>query len=279
MLTAELPSRDAMVISASATTGNTGDAFQALSKEIAQATSLRRSVKAVFRMPMIMSLLMYAFFYGALVFVAPATMKFLKNLNMSLNLSFFNREYFAFAEVFNNNRTIGTLLYASVPVLVFFFLRSSAFAQMRDRIRRLKTISEKADHAILWNSYALLYDAATSAREACQILSRAAKRDDSRQAFLKLGRLMESGRSLEDSVAPAGFPPFVVTGVKSATTGGNLVEGIADMVKNLDEDVLALTESLKENVKIFAVLVMGLGLAGIFMVTYYPLVSTVLSAL
>jgi type II secretory pathway component PulF len=279
MLTAEFPARDAMVIGAANRSGNTGDAFIELSREIAQAHSMRKAVKQIFRMPMMMAILMYSFFYGALVWVAPMTMKFLKNISVNLHMSSFNKAYFAFAEWFNSNLLIGSALYFTVPVLVFFFLRSQTFADMKDRSKKLRVISQKTDQAVLWNSYALLYDAATSSREACHILSQAASRLDSKVSFQKLGRFLEAGRTLDESVKPSGFPDFVVTGVKSAASSGNLTEGIHDMVRNLDEDVITLTETLKENVKTLAVVLMACGVGLIFFVTYYPIVSSVLTNL
>lgn len=279
MLTAEFPSRDAMVIGAASRSGTTGDALIDLSQEIAQAHAMRKSVKQIFRMPTMMAIMMYGFFYGALVWVAPMTMKFLKNISSSLNMSAFNKAYFAFAEWFNGNLIVGSLAYFTVPLMVFMFLRSQAFANMKDRSRKLKSISQKTDQAVLWNSYALLYDAATSSREACHILSQASKRLDSKESFIKLGRFLDAGRTLDESVKPAGFPDFVVTGVKSAASSGNVVEGIHDMVKNLDEDVITLTETLKENVQTIAVILMASGVGLIFFVTYYPIVSSVLSNL
>lgn len=279
MITAEFPARDAMVIAAASKSGNTGDAFKALAQEIAQAHNMRKAIKQIFRMPIIMAFLMYSFFYGALVWVAPMTIKFLKNLSVKSNMSSFNKTYFAFAEAFNGNLAVASVLYFAVPVLLFFFFRSQMFADLKDNLKKLKAISVKSDQAVLWNSYALLYDAATSSREACAILSNAAKRADSKQAFLKLGRYLEAGRTLDESVKPAEFPDFVVKGIQSAVSSGNIVEGIQDMVRGLDEDVLTLTETLKENVKTLATLLVAGGVALIFFVTYYPIVSSVLSSL
>ncbi|MBC8738471.1 hypothetical protein F6X40_16980 [Paraburkholderia sp. UCT31] len=279
MLAAELPARDAMVIAAAQSSGSTGQAFQSLAREIRQSYELRRSVSAIFKMPAFMAFLMYGFFYGALIFVAPNTIKFLAQTNLKLHLDTFNQSYFDFATWFNANIFIASCVYVAIPFFVVAFLKSPTFSRMKDRWPRLRAISEKSDQAVLWNSYALLYNANMMAREACAMCARSAKRVDSREAFLRLGRLMESGRTLDESIALAGFPKFVSTGVKSAVSGGNVVDGLGDMVKNLDEDVVALTDSLKENVKIMATMITAAGVGLLFSVTYYPLVSTVLSAL
>ena len=279
MITAEFPARDAMIISAASRSGNTGDAFMSLAKEIAQAYSMRKAIAQIFRMPIIMAFLMYGFFYGALVWVAPMTIKFLQNLSVKSNMSAFNKAYFAFAQTFNDNLILSSMAYFAVPVLIVLLVKSQAFSNLKDNVKNFKAISQKSDEAILWNSYALLYDAATSAREACLILANAAKREDSKLAFQKLGRYLDSGRTLDESVKPAGFPDFIIRGVKSAVSSGNIVEGIRDFVKNLDEDVLTLTETLQTNVKTAATLLVASGVALIFFVTYYPIVSSVLSSL
>jgi type II secretory pathway component PulF len=279
MSAAGFPSRDAMVVRSTSEAGKTGETFLSLAAEIARVESLRRSVAAIFRMPLIMAFMMYAFFYGALVWVAPMTMKFLKQTNLKLNLNAFNRAYFDFATLFNENLLVGTIAFAVFPVVVVFAARSQAFKNALDSFKRLRNISVKADMAALWNSFGLLYDAAIPVKEACRIIADAAKRADSRGSFLKLGRMVEAGRPMEDAVQNCGFPSYIVSGVKSSASGGNLVVGLQDMVRNLEEDVLTMTEILKENVKIGAVLLVATGVSLIFFVTYYPIVASVLSNL
>ncbi len=279
MSSAGFPYRDAMVVRATSSAGNTGDAFISLSHEILRVYELRKSVAQIFRMPVIMLFMMYAFFYGSLVWVAPMTMGFLKNLNMKLKMSAFNQGYFDFATLFNENIWFASACYFAVPVGAVFAVKSEWFGRALDKLKRLRDISVKSDQAALWNSFSMLYDAAIPVKEACRILADAAKRPDSRANFRKLGRLVESGRAIEDAIQVSGFPPFVVSGVRASDSGGNLVEGLKDMVKNLEEDVFSMTEILKENVKILALLIVAAGVTLIFFVTYYPIISSVLSAL
>lgn len=279
MTSAGFPYRDAMVVKATSSAGNTGDAFISLASEILRVYELRKSVTQIFRMPVIMIFMMYAFFYASLVWVAPMTMGFLKNLNMKLNMSAFNQGYFDFATFFNANRWVASAVYFAVPIAVIYVVKSEGFGNALDKFKKLRDISVKSDQAALWNSFSMLYDAAIPVKEACRILADAAKRPDSRANFRKLGRLVESGRAIEDAIQVSGFPPFVVSGVRASDSGGNLVEGLKDMVKNLEEDVFSMTEILKENVKILALLIVASGVTLIFFVTYYPIISSVLSAL
>jgi type II secretory pathway component PulF len=279
MTSAGFPHRDAMVVRATSSAGNTGDAFISLAQEIARVHELRKSVAQIFRMPVIMIFMMYALFYGSLRWVAPKTMEFLQGLNMKLNMSSFNQAYFDFAAFFNNNVWAASVCYFLVPVGAVYAIKSEWFGKALDKFKRLRDISVKSDQAALWNSFSMLYDAAIPVKEACRILSDAAKRPDSRANFRKLGRVVESGRSIEDAIQVSGFPSFVVSGVRASDSGGNLVEGLQEMVKNLEEDVFSMTEILKENVKILALLIVASGVTLIFFVTYYPIISSVLSAL
>ncbi len=279
MSAAGFPQRDSMVIRATSEAGKTGATFLSLAAEISRIEALRQSVAAIFRMPIIMAFMMYGFFFGAIVWVAPMTMKFLKQTNLKMNLNAFNQGYFDFAVLFNDNFIVGTVIYALVPIAIIIFFKSQRFRKMLDYIKKLRDISVKADMAALWNSFSLLYDAAIPVKEACRIISDAANRKDSRTSFLKLGRMVESGRPLDDAIQHCGFPPYIVSGIRSSSSGGDLVEGLSDMVKNLEEDVFTMTEILKENVKIGAVLLVAVGVSLIFLVTYYPIVASVLSNL
>lgn len=269
--------RDAMIIKATSEAGKTGDTFVRLSNEIKRSEGLRRSVKSIFRMPMIMGIMMYIFFYAAVVFVSPQTQKFLKATGIKVKLNAATKAYFDFANWFNSNLVIGSTLYGLIPVGIFAFIKSPLLFKLTDKIKRVRDISIKSDQAALWNSFALLYDAAIPIKEACKILSQAAKRPDSGASFAAMGRYVESGRPLDEAVEMAQFPEFIENYVKAAVSSGNLFDGLLDMVNNLEEDVNMSTEILKESVKLQATFGVAVGLGGIFFVTYYPMVASVLS--
>lgn len=279
MQAAGFPRRDSLVIRSTAETGKTGESFLSLGDEISRAEALRRSVAATFRMPLIMSVFMVLFVWAALMFIAPSTLAFLKQTGLKLNFSPLIATYFDFVRLFHKQALVSSVLYFIVFGALAWFLRSSTFRAFLDRFKTLRNLALKSDHAALWNSFALLYDAAVPAKEAAVIVGDSARRADSRAAFLKMGRFIESGRSLEESVSAAGFPTFVVSGVASAASGGDVVAGLADMVRNLEEDVSVLTSVLQENAKVFSVLAMGAGILLVFVMTYYPMLASVMSNL
>lgn len=277
MLAAGFPRRDALVIRSTSETGKTGESFVALGDEIARVEALRKSVASTFRLPAVMGVFMVLFIWAALMFIAPGTLNFLKQTGLRINFSPMIAAYFDLVALFHKQAIVSSVVYFSGFGALVYYLRSESFKKLLDNFKTLRTLSIKSDHVTLWNSFSLLYDAAVPAREAASIVGESAKRPDSKAAFLKLGRMVESGRSIEDAVGSAGFPQFVVSGVKSAASGGDLVAGLTDMVRNLEEDVRVLTSVLQENAKIISVLAMGVGVLIVFIFTYYPMVASVMS--
>lgn len=279
MAAAGFPRRDTLVIRSTSETGKTGESFLSLGDEISRSEALRRSMASTFRMPAIMAVFMVVFIWAALMFIAPQTLAFLKQTGLKLNFSPLIKNYFELVRLFHLQSIVSSVLYFGFFGSIAWYLRTDSFRSFLDRFKTLRNLSLKSDHAALWNSFSLLYDAAVPAKEAAVIVGDSAKRDDSRQAFLKMGRYIEAGRSIEDAVAAAGFPQFVVAGVSSAASGGDVVAGLSDMVRNFEEDVSVLTAVLQENAKVFSILAMGAGVLLVFVMTYYPMLASVMSNL
>lgn len=279
MSLAGFPKRDAMMVRSTAEAGRTASSFQQLSREISRVESLRKAVDSIFRMPKMMGVLMVGFVWAAITFIAPMTLSFLKQTGLRLNFNPFLTAYFDFVRLYEKSPWVNSVLYFAAFAAFVYLLRRPAVKRQLDRIPILLTISTKADHASLWNSFRLLYDAAIPGKEAARIVSEAANREDSRLAFNKLARMLESGRSLDEAVSSSGFPPFITSGVRSAVSSGDVTDGLADMASNLEEDVTVLTDILKENVKLFATLGVAGGVLVVFTLTYYPMLASVLSNL
>lgn len=274
---AGFPRRDTMVIRSTEEAGSTGFAYTSLAKEVQRSYQLKASIKAVFYLPIAMSVFMIFFVWAALSFIAPLTMSFLSQTGARGGMNPMIDLYFQFAKAFNEAHVISSVLYFGFFVGVALFIRSGVFKSWLDRVPFMRKMSVKGDHAALWGNYALLYDAAVPAKEAARIVADAAVRPDSRQAFLRMAKLVEGGRDISEAVAASGFPSFVVSGVKSSVSGGDLKEGLQDMSLNLEEEVQTMTSLLKENIKIMSTLLVAGGVFLVFLVTYYPILASVLS--
>ena len=277
MQAAGFPRRDCLVIRSTSEAGKTGESFKSLGEEIIRVEALRQGVSSTFRVPAIMGVFMVLFVWAAIMFIAPATLAFLKQTGLKMNFSPLIAHYFDFVRFWHLQATIASIVYFGMFASFIYFIRSTTFKQLLDKVKTLRMLSIKSDHAALWNSFSLLYDAAVPAREAAGIVGDSAHREDSKAAFRKMAKLVESGRSLEEAPAQSGFPAFIVSGVTSAASGGDMVAGLEDMSRNLEEDVLVLTGMLQENAKIASILVMGVGVLIVFIFTYYPMIASVMS--
>lgn len=277
MLSAGFPRRDCMVIRSTSEAGKTGESFIALGAELTRNETLRKAIKGTFRMPVIMSVFMVVFVWAALMFIAPATLAFLKQTGLKLNFSPILQAYFELVRVFHLSSAVSSIIYFGAAGAVAYYLRTAHFKKQLDRFKTVKDLSVKSDQARLWRSFAMLYDAAVPAREAAQVVGASAAREDSGRAFRRMAQLVEAGRSLEDAAVVSGFPRFIAGGVASAASAGNMVEGLNDMCVNLEEDVTMLTAVLQENAKIFSVVGMGLGILVVFLFTYYPMIASVMA--
>ena len=276
MLAAGFPRRDAMIIRSTSEAGRTGETFISLAAERQRVASLRRSVKQVFFLPTAMMIFIYLFFLFSIWKIAPATMSFLKQTNLKIKMNAFNTAYFNFAETFHQHQVLGITLYLALPLGIYLIARSAGLRSLFDRLPSLRDLSIRSDHAALWNSFGLLYDAAIPLREACLILADAAAREDSRLGFQRLSRKIDAGLPVEEAIQGCGFPTYVVAGVRAAASGGDLTAGVADFVRNLEEDVMTATEMLKEKVKIGSIIVVALGVLFSAATSYLPIATTVL---
>lgn len=277
MLSAGFPKRDSLVVRSTAEAGKTAQSFVSLGDEIARVEGLRKALASTFRVPSMMAIFMVLFVWAALMFIAPATLSFLKQTGLKINFSPLMAAYFDLVRLFHKSATVSSIIYFASFFMIAKFLWSDTFKSWIDKFKTLRTLSLKSDHAALWNSFSLLYDAAVPAREAAAIVSGAAVRKDSKIAFQKLAKYVESGRSLEDATAAAGFPPFIVSGVSAAASSGDMVSGLSDLTRNLEEDVRMLTTVLQDNAKVASILVMGVGVLIVFVFTYYPMIASVMS--
>lgn len=279
MQTAGFPLRDTLVIQSTSETGKTGETFLSLGEELQRNEAMRRAVASTFRMPIILSIFMVIFIWAALMFIAPSTLAFLKQTGLKLNFSPMIAAYFEFVRLFHIQAILSSIAYFGVFIGIAFGIRSQAFKQLLDKSKTMRNLSMKSDHASLWNSFMLLFNASVPIKEASRIVGASANRPDSKAAFTKMGKLIEGGRSIEDSVRQAGFPDFVVSRIASAVSSGDTAEGLRDMVTDLEEDVQILTGMLQENAKMLSIVGMGFGVLLVFVMTYYPMIASVMSNL
>lgn len=277
MQIAGFPKNDCMVVKAAAEAGSAGRAFLSLAAEYTREGALAAKFRKILFMPTVMLFLMMGIFYSSVAWLGPRTLKFLSNLPMKIDLQGFVADFFKIVEAFAENPTLYTWLYVGACGGLFWFLKSRYFRlYVLDRFQVSRNLSLKADLATLWSGFAMLYEAGLPVKEACRVLADAAKREDVREWFLRMGKAVDTGRTLPDAVVHAGFPGFIVSGVKAATEEDSLGTGLVNMVDNLRTELEFLSEKAAAYIEIGSIGLTACGVGGVFMVTYYPMVSAAL---
>lgn len=277
MQIAGFPKNDCMVVKAAAEAGGAGRAFMNLAAEYTREGALAAKFKKILFMPTLMLLLMMGIFYSSVAWLGPRTLKFLSNLPMKIDLQGFVADFFELVKAFEQNPTLYTWSYVSICAGFLWFLKSKYFrTYVLDRFQVSRNLSLKADLATLWSGFAMLYDAGLPVKEACRVLADAAKRDDVRDWFMRMGKAVDTGRTLSDAVVQAGFPQFIVSGVKAAAEEDSLGAGLANMVDNLRTELEFLSEKAASYIELGSIGFTAAGVGGVFMVTYYPMVSAAL---
>lgn len=277
MKMSNFPVRDVEVIRSTSDAGKSPDSMERIANELHRSEALKKSIMSVLRMPVVILFIMYLAFYGVLVFIAPAMFKFFKTALTNVKLPAYAKSFYEFADMFKNNLTVGTIVYITILIAIIWFVRSATFKSLIEKLKLVKIISERSDMANLWTSFAMLYDAGINSEESTKLLANAAAREESRDCFLNMNRLLRSGLSIAESAPKAGFPVYIVRGVQAADSGGDLVSGLEDMCKDLSQDVEEYTAKLKDFIQLLSVAFLSAFVLLFFMVSYFPIISATLS--
>lgn len=277
MRMAGFPSRDVEVIRATAEAGRSADSLERISKELQRAEKLRASIASMLRMPIIILAVMYGAFYGVLVVIAPAMMKFFKSALQDVKLPAYAEWFYSFSATFRSGLVLSTILYFAFAVAVVLFVRSKYFMRIINNIKLVRTLTERSEMANLWTSFAMMYDAGISTEQTCKLLANAASSENGQEWFLNVHRLIRAGLRVSQAVDRAGFPNYVKRGVLAAESATDIAGGIEDMANDLTNDVVEYTERLKDYIQIVTLGVLSFFVMLFFMVSYYPIISATLS--
>ena len=107
----------------------------------------------------------------------------------------------------------------------------------------------------------------------------AASRPPVRRWFGALGRELHAGWPMAQAAARAGFPRHVIRAIQAADSGGDLVAGMRALAEGLAEDVAELGARQEHLVRVLSTLVAAALVAGFFVLTYLPLLSSTFSQL
>lgn len=277
MSIAGFPDRHSKAISAMEESGQVPETLQSLAEECTRENKLNTSLKGLMRTPKAFGFIVAIMFYGAFGFMSPMMLEQLADIVGYDNMPPYARNYFDFVSLFSNNLIISTIIYFGIIVGFILFCKSDLAKKLAHKIPVVNNISERGDHASLWLRYGLMFSSAMNLQEAAILVAESAKREDSTEAFYSLEGYLSSGYSIGKAVELSGFPNYVENAVKS----GESSDGIGDSMKSLSielfEDVDMLIDKMTDVIRTVMMFVMTLVVLVFFLLTYYPLLSTMMS--
>lgn len=274
---AGFPMRHAKAISSVEQAGATDATFLSLAEECRREEKMASDLSKLLRMPKVFGTLVMMMFYGAFGFLSPMILEKLADIVGEDKLSPFVYSYYQFVKLFSNNIYISTPIYFGIFIGLLFLFKSKAFKALFDKIRVFHEISERGDMASLWLRFGLMYESGMNSQNAAILVSESAKRDDSRMSFISLENHLAAGYGMAKSVETAGFPSYVTRAIKSGEIAGDEGEAMMELSKELFEDVDMLVSQITDTAQTMVTIGMAIVVCIFFMLTYYPLLSTIMS--
>ncbi len=275
MHSAGFPERDLNVIRAADASGKQGQAFIRLSEDVERTERLRSAISSTFLPMKVLAIVGLIGVYVAMGWLSPTMIRFFAQWSNG------NAPHLPPAIVLYNAVAVWVAAHkiagaAMLMLLVFAgnaLLNSRLVKQSADYWNNWRMISEKSDHSSAWTSFGLLYDAGgISAYESAAVVRKSCVRQDSQDMFNRMDKILRLGVPISVAVTRAGFPLYVINGVKSAEEGGaSLAEGLLSMVSDLEQDVEVMTGILKIKITYLSQIFGGLIVSGFFYVTLYPM--------
>ncbi|MBU2734578.1 hypothetical protein HAQ00_02310 [Acidithiobacillus caldus ATCC 51756] len=279
MAFAGFPERDCAIVKSLRLAGSAYKAFESLSAYYSRDYNLRRMIRGVFIEPSIVLVLGYIFVWGVFVFAIPKIehlFKVLPDSKLPKNIEYL----YHLVNIFDAHIVVSTILYIAIIPAGFLFFRSPLFKRMIDMVGSIRNLSERSDHAIIWSSYALLYEAAWNRADAAEMISRSATRRDSQIALQEMAIAMRRAITPARAVTLSGFPKFVKSAVANILGSGSaddIVEGLINFSETLQDDVTVLSERVAVVLKNTTIVVFGLFVTGIISITVLPVILSAIS--
>jgi len=275
---AGFPTRDAAALDAVADTGRLPETLQMLAADLERRARLDQALRRTLQMPITVAVLLHLGLYLAFLLFLPTMARFYAALGAQQLPAFavllFDVSAWARAHVL-----FATLLWAGLPLALIVLLRSPRVAGLWERLPVVEQLLERSELASLWRGFATLYDAGVQIEEACHLLGAAATRPAVRRWFAALGRELRASWPLPQAAVRAGFPGHVIRAIQAADSGGDLVAGLRALSDTLSEDVTELGARQEHLVRVASTLLAAALVAGFFLLTYLPLLSSTFSQL
>lgn len=234
--------------------------FETLSNTKKRNEELKAKTSKLLRTPIAMLIMLYAAIYGALVFLSPMMLKFMKYQGIKLSDMMFLEPFYRFSIDVQGNLILFNVIYGLIPIAAVLLYRSKAVVDFFTNWGSVAKLKEINSMIMLWSQFYVLYQANIGLQ---QITKKVAGISDDmrfRLAFNNMGRKLADGKDIADSIMMSDFPNYVRLSL-SAAAKGDLEVGISDMLEALEIDQAVLFERIEATVgfisKVIGVLVVG----------------------
>jgi len=279
MKVAGFPERDSAAVEAMGRSGRADEVLESLAEDVERSAAMRSNIKKILWIPIIFFVIAYLLSYGMIGFFTFRVLAKVEEIAGEDALPGYAKGVYALSKWANEHLVLFTVIYLAIAVSVVLFLRWDKVRQAAIRhIGILNNLSMYLDHARLWRSFALLYEAGVNPSRSAELVADSAIRDENREKFQIMARSIGAGSELDESAVKADFPEYVLSAVGAAAAQqGSVPEALIRFSGELYEDVDILSQKLKDFVSFVMLVFMAVVLLGFFMVTYYPILSAVMS--
>ncbi|PRP68806.1 hypothetical protein BUE93_20380 [Chromobacterium amazonense] len=225
--TGVFPVRDVEVIRAMEQAGNLAEALSALAADHRRTEERRTVFRRMMMGPVALLAVFYCLTYGALGFILPTTAEaFLRNFGSDLPA--FADGVYRMAIWYRAHLPWMTALHLALGIGAIAFVRSALARRLVLSFKLPYDIAERADLAMMWSSYRLLYRAGMSKDKQAKALQRMATLEANRT---RARRFASYSQTQSEYVAAerAQFPKYVSNALK-AGQGGSIPEHLEKMV-------------------------------------------------
>jgi type II secretory pathway component PulF len=279
MAAAGFPARDSHLALAGEEAGNLVATLASLAREVRREAELRRSLRRMLLSPAILGIAAYVLSWCALVLLSPSLGRVLTENAQVLSLPAYARAYYGFVRIFNEHLALSSLLYAAGGLGLASFLRSRACRELLESlVPAFARISELADMSRMWGAFSAMLQGGMAPAAIARQLAAASERGESRTWFLRLERQCLLGVATDRAVERAGFPRYVVAGIKAACGSGALVEGSGELAERLSIQVSMLTHRAQSLVGAACALLGACIVLGFAAITILPQMSSLLGS-
>jgi type II secretory pathway component PulF len=276
MISAGFPSQHAMLVKANSQQGSPEQAFQRLASVIKRRRNVISNVAKTLYMPKFMLAVVWFGLWAFLTFLIPSTRKLVTELGAKV--SPIHEVMFTLSDLLAPHPILAFVFFMSVAIGFVVVIKSTFMRRLVERWPLWQKIVERSDMSNLWSAFALMVSASQSPSAAADMAKAAASRPQSLALFGKLSVLLRGGESVSRATERAGFPEYIVYGIRQAEARGDLFEGIEVFTANLDQDVEVMVQMLNLKIQNYATFYFMPTIVGLaFYLLLWPQLSTALA--